>query len=274
MILVPLLAMAAIVCQIVLHTRHEGRPTARQIRWLALPLLLLAVITVFCGLGLYQSGVLELLALVVLGASSLVAARAALRGGRAVAAVDAWGEKHGLTQGKTRAAFSAVALLACALLGFLAIESTYNYELHLMAPQFALLQYLIILLALGLLHFLFQRLGAGMTLGVGLCCVIGIGQYFIAIFKSAAILPNDLFVLGTAAAVSGSYTYILGGGVAISLACLLLASAVGCLVAPGPAPSAKGKKRVAVNLGAAAAFSSRSSESSRSQATLTTSASR
>ena len=254
MILVPLLAMAAIFGQTVLLSRSEGRPGARQIRRLALPLLVLAAIAVFCALGLYQGGILELLALVVLDAAALVSARSALRGDRARSAFDAWCERRGMTQARANATFSAAALLACTVLGFLAIETTYNYEVFFMAPQFALLQAGIILLALSALFFLFQRRGAALTLGVALCFVIGLAQYFVASFKAAAILPNDLFVLGTAAAVSGSYTYAIGGGVAISLSCLLLASAVGCLVMPESVPSAKGKRRVAVNLGAAAAL--------------------
>ncbi len=248
MILVPLLAIAAITHQVVKYVRSEGRPTARQIRWLVLPFLLLAVIAVFCALGLYQAGILELLALVALGAAAFVSARAALHGDRARAAVAAWNDKRGLSPERAHALFSVASLLVCALLGFLAIEATYNYELYLMAPQFALLQYLIILLAMALLYFLFQRHGAGLVLGVGLCSLIGIAQYFIASFKGAAILPNDLFVLGTAAAVSGSYTYVLGGGTAINLACLLLSSAVGSLVKPAPSTSAV--RRVATNLGA------------------------
>ena len=251
MILVPLLAMAAIFGQSVLLARSEGRPSARQIRRLALPLLVLAAIAVFCALGLYQGGVLELLALVVLDAAALVSARSALRGDRARSAFDAWCERRGMTQARTNATFSAAALLACTVLGFLAIETTYNYEVFFMAPQFALLQAGIILLALSALFFLFQRRGAALTLGVALCFVIGLAQYFVASFKAAAILPNDLFVLGTAAAVSGSYTYAIGGGVAISLSCLLLASAVANLVVPTTEPG-RAPRRIAMNLGAAA----------------------
>lgn len=91
-----------------------------------------------------------------------------------------------------------------------------------------------------------------MVVGVGLCFVIGLAQFFVASFKSAAILPNDLFVLGTAAAVSGGYTYAVGGGVVLGLACLLLACAAGALVVPTPA-AARGR-RVAANLGCAAAL--------------------
>ena len=138
MILVPLLAMAAITHQVVKYVRSEGRPTARQIRWLVLPFLLLAVIAVFCALGLYQAGILELLALVALGAAAFVSARAALHGDRARAAVAAWSDKRGLSPERAHALFSVASLLVCALLGFLAIEATYNYELYLMAPQFAL----------------------------------------------------------------------------------------------------------------------------------------
>ena len=251
MILVPLLAMAAIFGQTVLLARSEGHPSARQIRRLALPLLVLAAIAVFCALGLYQGGILELLALVVLDAAALVSARSALRGDRARSAFDAWRERRGMTQARANATFSAAALLACTVLGFLAIETTYNYEVFFMAPQFALLQAGIVLLALSALFFLFQRRGAALTLCVALCFVIGLAQYFVASFKAAAILPNDLFVLGTAAAVSGSYTYAIGGGVAISLSCLLLASAVANLVVPTTEPG-RAPRRIAMNLGAAA----------------------
>ena len=125
-----------------------------------------------------------------------------------------------------------------------------------MGPQYVLIQGLIILVALAALHFVFQRHGAGMAVGVGLCFVIGLAQFFVASFKSAAILPNDLFVLGTAAAVSGGYTYAIGGGVTLGLACLLLACAVGSLVTPDAAGASRAR-RVAGNLGCAAVPSRR-----------------
>ena len=246
----PLAAAAvAIVTFAVRLSRGEARPSRGQLCWLAVPVLVLGVLAVLCVLGLYQGGPLEPLALI---AAALGASWVMLRRDRIRNAVAAWGEKRGWSPARAHALFTLVALLACTLLGHLAMELPYNYEVLWMAPQYALLQCGLVLLALAALHFLFQRRGAGMVVGVGLCFVIGLAQFFVASFKSAAILPNDLFVLGTAAAVSGSYTYAVGGGVALGLAAVLLAAAVGSLVSPAPAAS-RGR-RVAANLGCAVAL--------------------
>lgn len=243
----PLAAAAvAIVTFAARLSRGEARPSRGQLCWLAVPVLVLGVLAVLCVLGLYQGGPLEPLVLI---AAALGASWVMLRRDRVRDAVAAWGEKRGWSPARTHALFTLVALLACTLLGHLAMELPYNYEILWMAPQYALLQCGLVLLALAALHFLFQRRGAGMVVGVDLCFVIGLAQFFVASFKSAAILPNDLFVLGTAAAVSGSYTYAVGGGVTLGLAAVLLAAAVGSLVSPAPAAS-RGR-RVAANLGCA-----------------------
>lgn len=193
-------ASVAIVALAARLSRGEARPSRGQLCWLAAPVLVPGVLAVLCVLGLYQGGPLEPLILI---AAALAASWAALRRDRVREAVSAWGERRGWPQARTHALLALVALLVCAVLGHLAVELPYNYEIIWMAPQYALLQVLIILLAIGVLHFLFQRRGAGMFVGACLCFVIGLAQFFIASFKSAAILPNDLFVLGTAAAVSG-----------------------------------------------------------------------
>ncbi len=247
--LVLVAAVVGIVVTTLRFARQNGRPRAGQICWLAVPLLVLAGLATLCVLGLYQGGPVEPIVLV---AAALGSSQVVLRRERILADVTAWGEKRGWSQPQTHTRFTAVALLAGAVLGHLAVELPYNYEIIWMAPQYALLQVLIILLAIGVLHFLFQRRGAGMFVGACLCFVIGLAQFFIASFKSAAILPNDLFVLGTAAAVSGGYTYAIGGGVVLGLAALLLAAAVGSLVTP--APVASRGRRVAANLGCSAAL--------------------
>ena len=201
LIALPLAAAAVTIVALAARLSRGGaRPSRGQLCWLAAPVLALVVLAVLCVLGLYQGGPLEPLILI---AAALAASWAALRRDRVREAVSAWGERRGWPQARTHALLALVALLVCALLGFLAVELPYNYEILRMAPQYALLQGALILLALTALHFLFQRRGGGMVVGVGLCFVIGLAQFFVASFKSAAILPNDLFVLGTAAAVSG-----------------------------------------------------------------------
>lgn len=245
---IPLAALAAAIVLLVRALRREARPRPAQLGWTAVPIVALTAVAVLCCLGLYQGGPLELVAL---DAAALVAVAAALGRGPARSRLTAWGEARGWSAARTHALLALVALLACTALAFLAVEVPYNYELLGMGPQYALIQGLIILVALAALHFVFQRHGAGMAVGVGLCFVIGLAQFFVASFKSAAILPNDLFVLGTAAAVSGGYTYAIGGGVALGLACLLLACAVGSLVTPDAAGASRAR-RVAGNLGCAA----------------------
>ena len=119
-------------------------------------------------------------------------------------------------------------------------------------PRFALIEALLVLGALTFLYFLFQRRGSGIALGVGTCAFIGLTQFFVASFKASAILPNDLFVLGTAAAVSGSYVYSVDGRVLLGLTCLLVSLALCALVLPIPAEGRSARARsAAANLAAA-----------------------
>ena len=247
--LIPLAGVAAIIVLAALFVRATGRPRPSDVCWLAIPLVALVAVAVWCALGLYQGGRARLLAL---DATALAAAVSALCRRRLLERIDAWTERRGARPWLVRLPLGIAALLACTALGFLALELPYNAIVSEMDRLFALVECLIILAALAALLFLFQRHGAGMALGVGACFLIGLAQFFVGSFKGAAILPNDLFVLGTAAAVSGGYTYAIGGGVVLGLAVLLLAAAVGSLVAPAPAAS-RGR-RVAANLGCSAAL--------------------
>ena len=252
--LVPLAAIAAVVVSALRLARAGSRPRPADACWLAVPLVALVAAAAWCALGLYRGGAAELIALDV---AALAAAASALGRRRALAAVDAWAERRGARVRLVRALLGTGVLLACTTLGFLALELPYNTLLPEMVRQFALVECLLILLALGCLLFLFQRHGAGVALGVGACFFVGLAQFFVATFKGAAILPNDLFVLGTAAAVSGGYVYAVDGGVILGLACLLLAAAASALVVPA-APGATTLRaragRVGANLAASAAL--------------------
>ena len=252
--LIPLFGIAVTLYVVRSSLRQGSRPSFGTLCWLALPLLALAAVALLCALGLYQGWPLELIVLdaAAVGASSLMVRREALR-----ASLIEKIERLAHERSRSRALFSLGALLACTVLGHLSLETCYNWELLWMAPQFALLQMLIILTALSALFFLFQRRGAGMVVGVVLCFIIGLAQFFVASFKASAILPNDLFVLGTAAAVSGGYVYAIGGGVVIALSFVLIAAAVGSMVGPlgekgSNASAARRVRRVVVNLGACA----------------------
>ena len=148
-----------------------------------------------------------------------------------------------------RALLALAALLACVVLGFLAMELPYNPQALSIALNYAAIQMGLILGALLVLFFLFQRHGAGLVLGVASCWAIGLAQFFVARFKASAILPNDLFVLQTAAAVSSNYVYSVDGAVLLGLSCVMLASAAGSLVAAARAESSTSLvRRTLVNL--------------------------
>ncbi|MBM6774843.1 LTA synthase family protein [Olsenella profusa] len=241
-LVVPLATLVLIAALSAVRALRVGRPRAADVAWLAVPAVLLAAVAVWCTLGLYTGGLAELVAACV---AALLAAATALGRERALTAL-----RRRLAPAAAEVLLAVVALLVCTVLAHLALELPYNPTALSIAPGFALIQLLVILAALVLGYFLFQRHGSGLALGVGVCFAIGLAQFFVAGFKASAILPNDLFVLGTAAAVSGSYVYSVDGAVLLGLACLLLALPVCMLVAPAPRESSRGVVREAiVNLG-------------------------
>ncbi len=104
-----------------------------------------------------------------------------------------------------------VLILAAAVLTVLGLETSYNDWFTKIALNFYLIEYVIVLCVLAVLYFLAGRRGAGAVIGVIAITCIGVAQYFVYSFKVAPIMPSDLFVLGTALAVSGNYDYIIDG---------------------------------------------------------------
>lgn len=242
LVLIPTLALVLIVAGTLCSARKSSSPRGAELAWLVIPVAVLLGSIVFCGLGLYEGGPLGLLALC---AASLVCAAVSVSRRR----IDAGLEQIGSS--RVRIALVAVPVLACVLLGFFALELPYNENPLGIAPSFALIQCTIIALALLALFFVFQRRGVGLVLGTALCWLIGVAQFFVASFKGTAILPNDLYALGTAAAVSGSYVYSVGDQVLYGLSCVVLAAAAAQLV-PHPKKTPGRVRAVATNLVAAA----------------------
>ena len=255
LLVMPLVTLALLAAGAVLYVarrRSRGaRPSARTLGWLAVPAAALALAAAWCALGLYEGGASELGALC---ACALLAGGAALLRGRAALRMDALAQRSPEAAPPVRALLALVAILACVVLGFLAMELPYNPQALSIALNYAAIQMCLILGALLVLFFLFQRHGAGLVLGVGACWAIGLAQFFVARFKASAILPNDLFVLQTAAAVSSSYVYSVDGAVLLGLSCVMLASAASSLVAAARPRSAQAAVRARlVNLGCALA---------------------
>ena len=247
--ILPAVALALLVFRAVSASRDPEGPGLRPGTkgWLCVPCAALAAVAAWCLLGLYQVGLVEL----------VVFCLAALLSGHAIVHRDRLRERllgAARSKGVPAPVLLALLVLACAVLGFLALELPYNWEILSMRPQFAALEAGLILLALVTLLFLAQRRAQALAVGVGACFVMGLAQHFVASFKTSAILPNDLFVLGTAAAVSGGYVYSVSGLVLLGLSCVLLACALCSLARPPRTASARARALgVAGNLAVALA---------------------
>ena len=118
-------------------------------------------------------------------------------------------------------------LLAAALLGMTAIEFPWSWAFGLFGPSYWWLELALVGLAMLCFYLVGRRRGASIIPAAAFFAFIGVAQYFVRKFKNAAILPNDLLALGTAAAVSDQYTYsidpraVLGMVVICALACVL-----------------------------------------------------
>jgi len=149
-----------------------------------------------------------------------------------------------------------VLLVLCVEFARLAVEVPWNASYRVIAFQYASVEAVIIALVLLILYFVGQRHGVGVAAGVVIMLVIGIANYFVFLFKDAAITPADLMALGTAAEVSGSYIYEIDSAVvqAIAYACIGVTCAAYILPAAPAAVDAPILRRRPVRCAAAAAL--------------------
>lgn len=230
LVFVPVIALLALLASSALAAirdlRAGERPGPSELAWLAVPAAALVLAATWCARGLYTGGPGELVAYAL---AALVAYATALLRWRIVGAL-----RRRLGSHRAEALLAVVALLACCALAVLSLEVPYSDPAQTPEARFFAIEALVVLGALTFLYFLFQRRGIGIALGVGLCSLTGVAQFFLVSFKQAAILPGDLYALRTAVSVSGGYVYAVDGRVALGLACALLAVAASALVIPSP----------------------------------------
>lgn len=236
--LIPLAALAAVVAAAALVVRRDlargRRPRPADLAWLAPAVVALVACAAVVGLGLFEREG-DGLTLVALSLAALLEAACALLRRPLLDALERLGGRGGRWRAAAellRAGIAAGALALSCALGWLALELPWNGHILDMEPLYPSLEVAMILGALVLLYFLFQRRGAGMAVGVGALSLVGIAQFFVARFKDAAIMPNDLLALGTAAEVSGGYVYSVDHLVLLGVSCALVAMAACALVAP------------------------------------------
>lgn len=213
--------------------RDAGRGERAATAFWALPsILILGALAAVCMGGLYVSRI-RYLALAV----------AMVTGAGCATQLRTWAQRK--VESLTGAVPHVIALIRdCLLLvlsvfiAFLVIELPYNEVLSEMPSNKVLVNLCIIATAYFALYFMGGRRGVLLSVGMLASCVIGLAQYFIALFKSSAIMPSDLLALGTAATVSGGYTYVIGAAQVVCIG--LTAFTVGLLSFMRPLPISSG----------------------------------
>ncbi|MBR3314475.1 MAG: LTA synthase family protein [Atopobiaceae bacterium] len=113
-------------------------------------------------------------------------------------------------------------LAAIPVLGVLALELCANDRLYTIGPQFWLLELALVATLLFGLWLLSGRRGVAPAIGLAALTLVGTIQHYVLEFRGTAILPSDIFALGTAMSVSGGYTYDLSAGMMLGFAALSL----------------------------------------------------
>ena len=142
-----------------------------------------------------------------------------------------------------------ILLLLAGLFAMLGLETPSNHDLTWCYPLCILLEWALITAVMVGLFYLFQRRGGAPAFVAFLCWGIGMAQFFVITFKSMPIQPADLSALGTAAAVSGGFTYIFSAfglyGMTFLAISMLLCSLAGVF---RPEPAKRNRRLFLTNL--------------------------
>lgn len=213
-LLIPLAGIAVLVLFDLLATRGEGKPWWRRLLPPTAGLVGLVFLVVWCACSLVHSSYASL----ALAAVALVACALVARVRRRVEGLLA-----SKVQSKVRPTLVAlrdvIILVLTSVLACLALELPWNPGAITSLPTFWWIELGLVGVALFALYLIDQRRGTLPAVGVGVCMGIGLAQYYVEVFKGAAIMPSDLYSLSTAAAVGGSYSYVLQGSALAGICC-------------------------------------------------------
>ncbi|MDO4797018.1 MAG: LTA synthase family protein [Coriobacteriales bacterium] len=245
--LIPLVALVAEVALCAWYARSRtsfGNPVpVSSWVWVLPSALMLCFLTVWGLMGLVEGETLWYM-------GTLSCAGIAASGVLAQRRDDVW-QLEGQQGARAQLAMRVGLVLVLLVFVLFAIEAPFNARLPFGGPSHFWLEMLFAGLLLLGCYLLAQRHTGACVIPVALLFFIGLAQYFIKRFKAAAILPTDLFALGTAAAVSNEYVFALDEHVLVGVACTAAAIAVLSLVRPKEAKS--GGHTLARNLAGGAA---------------------
>ncbi|HJG37644.1 LTA synthase family protein [Enorma phocaeensis] len=133
-----------------------------------------------------------------------------------------------------------VVLLVAIVFASFSIESPWNEFLRFFEPWKLLLNIVPVAVVFVALYLLSQCRGAIVAIASVAAMLIGLTQYFVAMFKGAAILPSDLFAAGTALSVSGGYSFIVGARQVLCMALTCCSVALLSFVRPAEVGAGEG----------------------------------
>ena len=216
-------------------------PTRGTMVWAGLFVVLLAIITVFCLLGLCMTEYWMYLITTVVctGSGILVFFRNGLLKKLITSKKREEKNKHVVSKAMIQnpsyfknglRIFVLLPLVSFAAM--IAMEIADNPKTFMIWPGLFWLEYAMVGLVIVALYFISQRQGAGPAVGVVAFGLIGIAEHFVDRFKSAAITPSDLFALDTAAEVSGGYEFSLSTSIFITISVVALGLLFSAYLAP------------------------------------------
>ena len=84
-----------------------------------------------------------------------------------------------------------------------------SHPFETMTTQIIIINIIIFYLLFGILFFITGRLKTSSRIMIVVALIVGLANYFVIMFRSAPIMPSDLYSVGTAAEVSNNFNYDL-----------------------------------------------------------------
>ena len=195
------LVLVALAAAAVIRSRITDRPLSPIETLRVLPIaILLLLVGVLCALGMCTIGGWDMvryaLLLEVLGAASIAYIYWSRRA-----------EDTGRTVRPLHIVRDIGALAVAAAASVWSLERAWNQNMVNVSIYAIAISFALVFFVMLALYFIGQRRFALPIVVVVACTGMGLAQHFVLAFKNAAILPSDVLAIGTAAAVSGGYTY-------------------------------------------------------------------
>ena len=230
MALIPLAGVAVLAAALLVF-RHFRLKRGMEFRlssvlWTVPSFLLLLALCGLCLSGLYVStpGYLALATALITASGALTLARDAT-----FAALARLDRNKAFALSLVRDMFLVGVVIVIA---FLALELPWNAHLREIRKLYVAVNLIILAVPFVVLYLLGGRRGSLLLIPLAICCILGLGQYFVALFKNSAIRPSDVLALGTALSVSGGYRFELGALQVVAVAVFSLGIALLAFVRP------------------------------------------